>query len=180
MKKLLTEPLVHFVLLGALIFWVYAQVGPDGPDEGEILVTQGQQEHLVTAFSRTWQRRPTPEEFNHLVDDWIREEIAFREGMRMGLDSDDTIIRRRLRQKLELLAEDVVSLVQPSDEELQAWLDDNEGDYTHEPQWTLEQVYFSLDRRGDAAVTDAEEALAEVVIEIAENLELPATTQEAS
>ena len=160
MKKWLSEPLLHFIVLGALVFTWYAQVSPDRPGEDEIVVTAGQQRHLVTAFSRTWQRPPTSEELDHLVDDWIREEIAYREGLRMGLDTDDTIIRRRLRQKLELLAEDIVSLAQPTDADLQAFLEANQAEYQLEPTFTLQHIYFSTDRRGEAARQDAEQALA--------------------
>ena len=159
MKKLLTEPLLHFIALGALIFAAYTWLSPGEEDRGSIVVSLGQQEHLVTAFSRTWQRAPTASEFANLVEDWIKEEIATREGQRMGLDADDTIIRRRLRQKLELLAEDVVAMARPDDAQLQAFLEENQTDYRQEPTWTLHQVYFSLDRRGDQAVQDAEEAL---------------------
>jgi len=155
----LKEPLLHFLVLGGLIFTAYAWLVPDQPGEDEIVVTQGQQEHLVLTFTRTWQRPPSEVEFTALVDDWIREEIAWREGLRMGLDEGDTVIRRRLRQKLELLAEDVVALAPPEDAALQAWLDQHPEDYELEPRFTLEQVYFSRDQRGAAVTTDAEQAL---------------------
>jgi hypothetical protein len=160
-KRWLTEPLIHFLLLGALIFIAYNALAPaEGrDDDARIVVSQGQQEHLVTAFSRTWQRPPTPEEFNGLVDDWIREEIAYREGLAMGLDTGDLIIRRRLRQKLELLAEDVISLDEPSDEVLQAYLDENTDDYRLEPRYSLRQIYFSADYRGANMEADALEVL---------------------
>lgn len=159
MKRWLSEPLLHFLLLGAGIFVVYTMMSPELPGENEIVVTSGQQEHLLTTYTRTWQRPPTQEEFSALVDDWIREELAYREGQRMALDTNDTIIRRRLRQKLELLAEDIVSLAEPDDAVLQAYLDDNAEVYVAEARWTLDQVYFSTDRRGDRAANDAREAL---------------------
>lgn len=155
----LKEPLLHFLVLGGLIFAGYAWTTPSVPDAGEIVVTQGQQEHLVTAFTRTWQRPPSTAEFTALVDDWIREEIAWREGLRMGLDQDDTIIRRRLRQKLELLAEEVVALAPPDDAALQAYFAAHADDYAQDPRFSLRQVYFSRERRGDAAELDAEQAL---------------------
>jgi hypothetical protein len=157
LKRWLHEPLIHFLLLGALIFIAYQALAPEQgrDDDTRIVVTQGQQEHLVTAFSRTWQRPPTPEEFNGLVDDWIREEIAYREGLAMGLDSGDLIIRRRLRQKLELLAEDVIALDAPTEEALQAYLDENAGDYRLEPRYSLRQIYFSTDYRDEDTAADA-------------------------
>lgn len=153
------EPLLHFIVLGALVFALYGFIGPDKPADDEIVVTRGQQEHLVTAFTRTWQRPPTQAEFTGIVDDWIREEIAYREGLGMGLDTDDTIIRRRLRQKLEVLAEDIVSMAEPTEEILQQYLEENQSTYTREPVYTLRQVYFSVDERGAMAAQDAGQAL---------------------
>ena len=155
----LKEPLLHFIVLGALVFAWYSFVGPDNPADDEIIVTRGQQEHLVTGFTRTWQRPPTQAEFTGIVDDWIREEIAYREGLGMGLDVNDTIIRRRLRQKLEVLAEDIVSMAEPTEEILQQYLEENRSAYTLEPTYTLRQIYFSVDDRGATAEQDAEQAL---------------------
>ncbi len=159
MQRWLKEPLLHFIVLGALIFVAYEAFDSGAAAPDEIVLTRGQQEHLITAFSRTWQRPPMEAEFEGLVRDWIREEIAYREGQAMGLDTNDTIIRRRLRQKLELVTEDLVALAEPTEEELQAWLDANTATYTLEPRYTLRQVYFSPDRRGEAVVRDAEQAL---------------------
>ncbi len=153
------EPLLHFIVLGALVFALYGLIRPDQPADDEIVVSRGQQEHLVTAFTRTWQRPPTQAEFTGIVDDWIREEIAYREGQRLGLDSNDTIIRRRLRQKLEVLADDIVSMAEPGEEMLQEYLEENIADYTLEPVYTLRQVFFNVDERGAAADQDAEQAL---------------------
>ncbi len=159
MNRWLREPLLHFIALGVVIFIAYGLVGEGEPDERDIVVTRGQQAHLVTTFTRTWQRPPTQEEFDALVQDWIRQEIAWREGSAMGLDTDDIVIRRRMRQKLELLAEDVVTLAEPTEADLQAFLEANPGDYVREPRYSLRQVYFSPDRRGEEAARDAEQAL---------------------
>lgn len=157
-KRWYSEPLLHFVLLGGLLFLAYGFINRDRPSGDEITVTQGQQNHIIEGFSRTWQRLPTQAEFDSLVDEFINEEIAYREGLKMGLDVDDTIIRRRLKQKLELLAEDVVSMAQPDDATLQAFLEEHIADYQMEPVYSLQQVYFSFDRRGNAVRSDAEQA----------------------
>jgi hypothetical protein len=160
MSKWLKEPLLHFMLLGALIFVVYDMVsGQRSVDE--IFISVGQQDNLINTFSRTWQRPPTPEEFKGLLDDFVREEIAYREGASLGLDDNDIIIRRRMRQKLELLAEDVASLNKPSDEELKAYLDEYVEDYLIESRLSLRHIYFSPDRREDP-VGDATALLAEL------------------
>jgi hypothetical protein len=156
---LLKEPLLHFLIIGVLIFVAYGFVSGNGPADDHIAVTRGQQERLGVAFKATWNRPPTEQELNAIIDDWIREEIAYREGVAMGLDSGDTIIRRRLRQKLEVLAEDIVSMAEPTTADLERFLADNRTDYRRDPAYSLEQVYFSTDVRGDAAQQDAEQAL---------------------
>src|SRR5580693_10753985 len=121
--KILREPLLHFILLGAAICAVYGFVTSHRTDKpGEIVVTQGTLENIITGFTRTWQRPPTEDELRGLVRDYIREEAAYREALAMGLDRDDTIVRRRLRQKLEFLSDDIASHAEPSDTDLQAFL----------------------------------------------------------
>jgi len=155
MARWYKEPLIHFLLLGALIFVIYQQLAGKGSAPDEIFISRGQQENLLNTFSRTWQRPPTPEEYAGLVEDYVRQEIAYRESQAMGLDQGDIVIRRRLRQKLELLAEDVASLAAPTDAELQTYLDEHAEDFMVEPRLTLSYVYFSRDRRGASAEQDA-------------------------
>src|SRR5262249_5939272 len=96
--KLLKEPLLHFLLLGAVIVGAYGLLSKRATTEpGKIIVTQGRIEALATAFHRTWQRPPTTNELDGLIRDYIREEVATREAIALGLEKDDTIIRRRLR-----------------------------------------------------------------------------------
>jgi len=155
MSKWLKEPLIHFLLIGVLIFVVYDNLAGKGSQPDEIFISRGQQENLLNTFGRTWQRPPTPQEFQGLLQDHIRQEIAYRESQAMGLDQDDIVIRRRLRQKLELLAEDIASLAAPTEQDLQSYLDENPDDFALEPRLTLRHVYFSRDRRGAAAQQDA-------------------------
>jgi hypothetical protein len=155
MSRWLKEPLIHFLLLGALIFVAYNQVAGKGTEPGEIYISRGQQENLLNTFARTWQRPPTPDEFQGLLKDYVRQEIAYRESQAMGLDKDDIVIRRRLRQKLELLAEDIASLAAPADPDLQTYLETHAEEFAVEPRLTLRQVYFSRDRRGADAEQDA-------------------------
>ncbi|RDH85530.1 MAG: hypothetical protein DIZ78_11370 [endosymbiont of Escarpia spicata] len=154
------EPLLHFLILGALIFWFYDAGRQDASKNNEIVVTEGLQRHLATVFQRTWLRSPTQEELAGIVDDWILSEIAYREGLEMGLDQDDTIIRRRLRQKLEVVADEVVSLPAPSREVLEQYLADHQADYTAEQRYSLRQVFFSRERSGTAVEDAVQAALA--------------------
>ncbi|MCI0634440.1 MAG: peptidyl-prolyl cis-trans isomerase, partial [Actinobacteria bacterium] len=110
-------------------------------------------------FTRTWQRPPTEGELKGLVDDYVRDELATREAVTLGLDRDDTVIRRRLRQKLEFLVEDSVDASPPTDADLQAWLERHPDQFRIEPEVAFRQVYLSPDRRGDAVERDAKKLL---------------------
>ena len=151
MNKFLKEPLVHFLVLGLLIFAAYGWLSRDLQSEDEIFISRGQQEHLVNMFTRTWQRPPTPQEFQGLLRDYLREEIAYRQGVLMSLDQGDTIIRRRMRQKLELLTDEIVSFSEPTDADLQQYLEENREVFRLEPLFDLRQIYISLDKRGAGA-----------------------------
>lgn len=187
MNKWLKEPLFHFLLLGAAIFLVYGMVTDQGRGEKEIVVSRGQQENLVNTFSRTWQRLPTPMEYQGLLKDYIRQEIAYRESREIGLDQDDIVIRRRLRQKMEMLAEDVAGLVPPTDDELQTFLDTHPDSFMIEPRLTVRHVYFSRDRRGEQVGEDALEVLKDLegqgtgadTQELGDPLPLPAVLDDA-
>jgi len=162
-RKLLHEPLAHFLLLGALVFGLFQfAAGRSDSQEGRIVVTTGRLEQLVGGFSRTWHRPPTRQELDGLVEDYIRDEVLYREALAMGLDKDDTIVRRRMRQKLEFLTGDATAIVTPTDQDLQRWLDRNPDKFRVEPATAFSQIFFSPDRHGDPPLTAASKALAEL------------------
>jgi len=148
MKRLLKEPLLHFLLLGAGLFLAYSlrqrEVG--GREAGEIVVTLGEVEQLATSFAKTWQRSPTPEELAGLVRDRVREEVYCREAMALGLDREDTIIRRRLRQKMEFVSEDIAALAEPTEADLEEYLRTHPDSFQVEPRFTFQQVYFNPEK----------------------------------
>src|SRR6476660_10447835 len=116
MKKLIREPFIHVLLLGAAIFIAHRLVsGRIDNQPGKIVITQGQINSMVIGFSRTWQRPPTREELEGLIRDRVRAEVYYREAVAMGLDQDDPVIRRRLQQKLEFVTNDVAALAAPTD-----------------------------------------------------------------
>lgn len=154
MRRLLREPLLHFLILGVLLFALYGWLNGGvlkGPKE--IVVARGQYVNFQQQFQRTWQRPPTSEEMQGLVDGWVREEILYREGLAMGLDRDDQIVRRRIGQKVEFIAEGAAPKA-PTNEELQAWLDAHVDKYRIEPRFSLQQVYFDPARHGDRLSVD--------------------------
>lgn len=162
LRRLRDEPLVHFLLLGALLFaWFEWKGGSTGPGGTRISITPGLVAHLASGFARTWQRSPSDAELKGLIDEYVKEEIATREATAMGLDRDDAIIRRRLRQKLEFLVEDAADEAPPTDAELEAWLDAHPEVYRPESRVGLRQVYLSAGKRGhSAARAEAERLLA--------------------
>jgi parvulin-like peptidyl-prolyl isomerase len=152
--------LVHFLLLGGLLFAWDARSGGSGPGSTHIAITPGLVEHLASGFERTWQRPPDDEELKALVDEHVKEEIATREALALGLDKDDAIVRRRLRQKLEFLVEGGADEVPPTESDLQAWLDRHPEALRAESRVALRQVYLSTQRRGASARAEAEHLLA--------------------
>jgi hypothetical protein len=144
MRALLKEPLFHFLALGALLFLIGRGTGNDagGTMGSRIVVTPGQIERLVSSFAATWQRPPTAVELEGLIEDHIREEVYFREALSLGLDRGDIIIRRRLRQKMEFLTQDLADQVTPTEAELEAYLAANQEEYRIPPRYTLSQRYF--------------------------------------
>jgi hypothetical protein len=164
MKRFLREPLVHFVFLGILLFGLDAflreRAGEAGG--GEIVVSEGRIENLAALFAKTWQRPPTAEELRGLVDDYVLEEALYREGVALGVDQDDTVIRRRVRQKMEFFVDDVLEFAEPTEAQLEAWLADHAQSYEQPSRFTFRQVYLDPNRRGDALRTDTERMLAEL------------------
>jgi hypothetical protein len=156
-RKMLREPLVHFLLAGVALFILYGVVSDSAPAaDDDIVVTVGHVEHLTSLFLKTRQRLPTDAELAGLIDDFIVEEILYREAKDIGLDQNDTIIRRRLRQKMEFLFDDF-STATPTDDELQKFLSEHPDQFRNEPRITFEHVYLP-----DASNAEAETLLREL------------------
>jgi hypothetical protein len=156
--KWLREPLLHFLLIGTAIYVLYGVVAEPVPEETDktIVVSAGEVEWMRTSWQKRWNRPPTPEEFDGLVQQYIRETVLYREALTMGLNQHDQVIRRRLAQKLEFLAKDLVALVPPTEEELEAYFETNKDRYQEPTLYTFTQVFVDPDKRGDATLSDAE------------------------
>jgi hypothetical protein len=146
-RKLLREPLVHFLLIGAAIFIAYLIVAPPQVRSSgyTIELTNDDLRQIDLAFAAKWRREPTPAEWHSLIEEQVREEILYREGLKLGLDQGDEIIRRRLGQKLDFLMDDVSSLHDPTDAELRAWYARNGAQFADPSRVTFCHVYFSPD-----------------------------------
>jgi hypothetical protein len=163
--KLLREPLVHFMFIGAaiyLLYGVFAEPVPEADDK-TIVVTAGEIEWMQTAWQKRWNRPPTAEEFDGLIQQYIKETVLYREALTMGLNKHDQVIRRRLAQKLEFLAKDLVALTPPTEEELQAYFDEHQARYQQPALYTFTQVFIDPDKRGDTTLDDAEAIKASLI-----------------
>jgi len=188
-RSLLREPLLHFLLVGAALFLLY-DVSNGGRTDAprEIVISEARIEALAENFATVWMRPPTTVELKGLVEDYVAEEVYYREAVAMGLDQDDTVIRRRLRQKMEFLSESVADSVQPDDAQLQSYLEQNAGEFAQPAELTFRQVYLSTERRGGTVRADAEKLLAELQAdrvsadpaEVGDPTLLPATMEGAS
>ena len=157
LRRLLREPLAHFAALALVIFAAYAVLAPPAQQApvGSIVVSAGKIEQMAAIFARTWQRPPSPEELKGLIDDYVTEEIYVREALALGLDTDDTVIRRRLRQKMEFMTSADVDALTPTDADLQAYLDTHPDAFSEAPQVGFQQVYLNPDRHPETMDQDA-------------------------
>ena len=164
LKKLIREPLLHFLLIGAGIYGLYGILGssPHDEDERTIIVSSG----VIKAMSDQWTgqrlRPPTEEELAGMIRDHIRTQVLYREAVAMGLGDGDAVIERRLAQRLALLTQSLIKPEEPSEEELRAWYKENEKKFKQPDLYTLFHVYFNPDKRGAATLDDAKAALAKL------------------
>lgn len=162
-RKLLREPLLHFVLLGAAIFMAYGLVSNRTKDEpGTIVITRGQLTAMKEGFALMWQRPPTREEWEGLIRDRVQEEVYYREALALGLDKDDIVIRRRLRQKMEFVAGDVGAPPQPPDDVLNAYLHAHPELFRAEQTFTFRQIYLNPMKHGENLTRDATQLLTQL------------------
>lgn len=151
--------MLRFLVLGGLLLAVFRSGSPPTTDDRKIVVTLADKERFAAAFARTWHHRPDPQELRTAVEEHIREELLYRAALSLGLDRDDTIIRRRLRQKMEFLFEDTMPL--PREAELRAWFHQHEERFRREPQVSLRQVFSAS--RGSSAEANAAQLLTRLV-----------------
>jgi len=154
--KFIKEPLIHFLILGALLFALNNVVGDSSSTDADnsIVISDTEVEWMQSIWNKKWQRMPTEDELQGLIEAYIREEVLYREGLAMGLDEDDTIIRRRLATKMEFLAKDIGQIVEPTELELQDYFKWNLDRYMDPAKVSFSHIYFNLDNRenpsGDA------------------------------
>lgn len=156
---MLREPLVHFMIAGALVFAVMSGRAPD-VGERRIVVNEAVVSQLVSRFVESFHRQPGANEIDGLINDYVREQVYYREALRLGLDQNDEIVMRRMRNKMIALATSETEAKSPTDAELQARLDKDPGRYAKEPQISFAQLYLGAD--SPAARKAAEAAISEL------------------
>jgi parvulin-like peptidyl-prolyl isomerase len=165
LKRWLREPLLHFLLIGITVFAVYGYThrGRGGVESSrQITLSLDELGQMDLYFESQWHRQPTPAEFQAMLEDKVREEVLYREALAMGLDKDDTIVKRRMAQKMQFLAEDVAAAHEPSTAELKAWFEKNSNKFALPSRYSFRHLYFSPDKRGKNAQEEAAKTLAKI------------------
>jgi hypothetical protein len=152
LAKLIKEPLFHFLILGALLFALNNVVGDSSSTDADnsIVISDTEVEWMQSTWNKKWGRMPTEDELQGLIESYIREEVLYREGLAMGLDKNDTIIRRRLATKMEFLAKDIGQIIEPTELELQEYFKWNLDRYMDPAKVSFSHIYFNLDNRENA------------------------------
>ena len=140
-RSLLREPLLHFLLIGLALFILYGRASPGDHDSQRIVISQSQVDDMVRQYQSDFNRRPTPAEIRGLVDRYVRDEITYREGLSLGLDKDDAVIKRRIRQKYDLIAEEE-ERTDPTDADLAAYLKAHPAEFARPAVVSFDQIYF--------------------------------------
>lgn len=142
-KPLLREPVLQFLLIGLLLFVAYGWLAPADKSGARIVVSQSLVDGMALEYRTRWSRPPTERELSALVDAYVRDEILYREGVALGLDRDDPVIKRRVRQKVEVIAEEEGARDAPTDADLAAYLEKNAARFTRPGTVSFEQIYFA-------------------------------------
>jgi hypothetical protein len=159
LRTLVREPVVHFLLIGLALFLWYGRVAPASTDASSIVVTQAQVDVLARQFEATWGRSPAPGELHGLVDAYVVDEMMFREGRELGLGDDDAVIKRRIRQKYQVMSEELQPTEPPSDEALHKYLESHADRFRSPGTLTFEQVLVADAGPAERQVEQARRAL---------------------
>lgn len=149
MQKILREPLVHFLLIGGGLFFLYSFLNPkeEQLDNNIIQLEDSDIQRLVKAYQQNWNERPDKATLQNLIDEEIKAEVFYREALDMQLDHNDEIIRRRLKQKYEFLVKDLADSQQATEAELKDFYEKNPTLYKAPATLSFTQIYFSPDKR---------------------------------
>ena len=151
--RIAREPLLHFLVMGALLFVAYSWVSRGKRDESkprQVHIAENDVQWLRNNWSRQWQREPTRDELSHLITEFLREELLANEARTLGLEENDTFIRRWLAQKMQFLVSDTALLAEPSEEDLHRFYKANSTRFAEPPRISFTHIFFSSEHRKDA------------------------------
>jgi hypothetical protein len=153
LQRFLREPLLHFVVIGGLFFLLYATLNDPGKNPADtILISPQRVSQIVSEFNGVWDRKPTDGELDKLIQEEVRAEVYYRDALALGLDKNDAVVRRRLRQKMEFLTDTGVYLQQPTEQELASYFATNIQAYQSQSRLSFEQLYFGESADEDTVV----------------------------
>ena len=160
-NSLLKEPILHFLLIGVLLYVTYQSFNNYlNRDKNIIHVSKEEIQMLDQGWQMRWNRPPTPEEKEGLLRQNIRDKVLYRTAIKMGLDKEDMVIQRRMVQKIDYLGADIIQPPQPNEAELVAYFEEHKDEYTLPEVITMTHLFYDPDKRGDATLDDASKALA--------------------
>lgn len=148
-ERLLRDPLVHFAVLGALIFALFGNA--TGADERRIVIDAARVERIAGQYAQNFRRAPSAEELDALIRDDVKEEVYYREALRLGLDRDDEVVRRRMRVKMEAFGDTAEDIAAPDDATLERWLAAHPERFAGEATYAFDQRYLGADATGASA-----------------------------
>lgn len=164
MQKIIKEPLVQFLLIGGALFFLYSFLNPstEGVDNNLISIDDSDVKRLIKSYEKTWNAPPDSTTLSNLVSEEIKSEVFYREAIRMQLDHNDEIIRRRLKQKYEFLVKDLANNLQPSEADLSDYYEEHTDQYLEPVKLSFSQIYFSPDKRKNP-FEDAQRILIQII-----------------
>lgn len=167
LTRLFKEPLIQFLIIGAAIYGAYALFGSPEEDyrDNIILVDSNRINAMISEWESRWQRPPTRQEIDGLIQQYIKEDVLYRQAVSMGLNEDDPITRRRMAQKLEFLTSDLAQMQEPAEGELETFFEENEAAYRDPDRISFSHIFIDPDARGDATLDDADQLLAQLKAE---------------
>jgi hypothetical protein len=167
LTRLFKEPLIQFLIIGAAIYGAYALFGSPEEDyrDNIILADSNRINAMISEWESRWQRPPTRQEIDGLIQQYIKEDVLYRQAVSMRLNEDDPITRRRMAQKLEFLTSDLAQMQEPAEGELETFFEENEAAYRDPDRISFSHIFFDPDARGDATLDDADQLLAQLKAE---------------
>lgn len=164
LKKWLREPLLHFLLIGAVLFIIYGLQNNEEVDSNnkQIIISQTLSDGLVARWEKKWQRPPTQQELERLIEQEVREQVLYREALTLGLDKNDPVVRRRLAQKIEFISSDLAAQVEPTEQDLITYFKANPEQFEQPGYISFTQIYLNADRRAANLEKDAHDLLSKL------------------